>query len=101
MSDELIDKYMEQKDFSSKSELIKKLQDTFNIRKEDNISYYGDDWKAEVIDVEIDDIEDDFAVVLVSISHEGSDALWNTNIDELWVYLVNENGCWFVYDFEG
>jgi len=101
ISEELKESWMEQLECSSNIELVFALNEVFEIRKEDNIGYYGDDWRATIDDVEIIDVEDDLAIVVVSVSHKGSDALWNTNIDELRVYLTREDGSWRVYDFEG
>ena len=101
MSEELIAMYMDQMNVSTKSEVALCFEESFQTRKEDTIAYYGDDWRAEVIEVEIKAVDDGFATVLVSISHEGSDALWHTNIDEWWIYLVEEDDGWRVYDFEG
>ena len=101
MSEELKEYYFNQLNISSDKELINCFEDSFKIREKDNLGYYGDDWKAEIISVEIIRIEDDSVKVEVSISHEGSEALVHTNIDEFWVYLINEDGEWRVDGFEG
>lgn len=100
MSEELVEYYMEQMNVSNRTELALCFSESFRIRQEDTIGYYGDDWRAKVIDVSIEEVNDDEAFVIVTVSHEGSDALWHTNIEELYVYLVNENDAWRVIDFE-
>ena len=101
MSEELVESYMEQMNFSTEKALIERLDKTLKMRKEDTLAYYGDDWNAKVIDVQTKQVEEDWAIVVVSVSHEGSDALWNTNIDDLRIILVKENNEWRVCDFEG
>ena len=101
VSEELLDHYMNQLGCSSKKEVIRRMEETFEQRKDDTIGYYGKDWKAKIIDVETRSHEGNSATVIVSVSHEGSEALWNTNIDEVWVYLVRENNRWKVCDFQG
>lgn len=101
MSDELKEHYFYQLNISSDRELINCFKESFEVREKDNLEYYGDDWKAKIIETETIYIENDSAMVSVSISHEGSDALFYTNIDKFRVYLINEDGKWLVDDFEG
>lgn len=101
MSSDLIDYYMDDLSVSSEKGVISRLNPTFAINKENTIAYYGDDWKATIKEVEIIKEDHDQAIVIVYISHTGSDALWHTNIDDWRVYLRKENGEWRVYDFEG
>ncbi len=101
MSQELIDSYMDDMGFSSERDLINSLNESLEVREDDTIGYYGDDWRAKVIEVEIEKQKDDTAIVVVSVSHEGSDALWNTNIDDWRIYLEKENEGWRVSNFQG
>ena len=100
MSQDLIDTYMNKMGFSSKNELISWVNKSLKVKKEDTIAYYGDDWKAKIIEVEIESLKKDSAIVIVSVSHKGSDALWDTNIDKWRIYLKEENGKWRVYNFQ-
>ena len=54
-----------------------------------------------MIEVKVLDESDGYAIVQVSVSHTGSDSLWNTNIDDWRIYLKKENDVWRVYAFEG
>lgn len=100
MSQELIEYYYDELNISSEDELIYYLNAVGKDRKEFNRGYYGEDWYAEVTAVEIKEVEDDLATVIVSVSHKGSDALWNTNIDEISIYLTKEDDKWRVLYFE-
>lgn len=100
MSEDLIDYYLNNYGFSTEDEIISRLKQTMAIRKDDTIAYYGKDWKAEIKEVEILKEDEEFAIVIVSVSHTGSDALWNTNIDDWRIYLKKENNVWRVYEFE-
>ncbi len=101
MSEDLINSYLDQMNFSSKKEFTERLDYTLNIRKKDTIQYYGEDWEAEIVDVEVQEVIEGLAIVVIIISHEGSDALWHTNLDEHSIYLTKENDEWRVYDFKG
>ena len=100
MSSDLIEYYFKQTGVSSEKELVTLLKATFKSRKQDTIGYYGDDWRAKIIEVDVKKVENDLALVVVSVSHEGSDALWNTNIDKVHIYLIQEDNKWYVCNFE-
>ena len=100
MSQELIDHYYDELNISSKDELIYYLNEIGKEFKAFNRGYYGEDWYAKVTKVDITEVKNNLAEVVVTISHHGSEALWETNIDEISIYLSQEDDKWRVVYFE-